>query len=567
MTIIDLFKNIVDSYPEKPAIKSEHEGIFSYKELDLYSNYIASKLLKSTLSHKIVGLSMNRSFSMIAAMIGVLKSGMAYVPIDPDYPEHRINYMINNSSISIIICSQEIYSSFKHINCKSIIIDEVFYSNEAINLSKEKDLAFVLYTSGSTRLPNGVMISHQSIMNTLIWRINYYSLNHNSCNIQIPSFSSASSLEDVFSTLLCGGTLIIINTKDLMNVRYLKYLIIKYSVNHLLLVPTLYTELLPKLSDINSLKMVVIAGEKASQRLIQMHFEYLPFVTLYIEYGMTETSVGCMIYHVKNPLSLVYLGNPINNMNYFISSDNYDTIGELLISGVGLAEGYHNNIEATKEKFIYHNKVRYFKTGDFVKKYDDGNIEYIGRKDNQLKINGQRINLSEIDYVLQKDFNVENSITVGASIDSRQFIISFIKTKMSDDDYFFKLTRTFLPKYYIPDYFCLKSDFVYLPNKKINVKRMKEMFTEDLLIEKKNSSLEYKKVVEILKNVTHGKVLNPQYDTDIRNMPIDSIGFIKFLAHLEEEFEFEFGYDDIDNFKVLSIDNLISFILELKNNN
>jgi amino acid adenylation domain-containing protein len=562
MTIIDMFEQIVEKFPANYALKSESEGQLSYKELDSLSNYIANELLQITPLPQVVGVSISRSFSMIASMIGVLKAGMAYLPLDPTYPRERLDYIVNNSSVQVIVCNHETSDLFKNTNV--VIIGKPCYVNEKVNVSDENSLAYILYTSGSTGLPNGVMVKHHAIMDTLTWCINYYGLSMDDSNIQLPSFSFASSVEDIFSTLLSGGTLVIINAKDLLNIRYLKHVIHKYNITHLLLVPTLYTELVPIITNTPSLRFVVIAGEKAQQSLVQKHFELLPNVALYVEYGMTETSVCCTAYRINSPSEPIYIGTIINNMNYIILDEENEDVGELLVSGKGLAEGYHNMISVTNERFVIINNIRFFKTGDYVKKTANGNLEYVGRKDHQIKVNGQRVDLSEIDHVLQSDAFVENSVTVGISLDSKNVIVSFIKTNLSDEKYFLGRISNYLPKYYIPNYFILIREFEYLPNRKVDIIAMKKKFIETIRINRIKEDDAYKKIIHLLNEISHRNIVNSEFELDIRSFALDSIEFIHFMAQFEEVFDFEFDYDEIDKMGIVSLSSLYAFVKNLK---
>ena len=453
MTIADEFTRISILYPDHTAIKSEKEGTLSYRELNSYADYIAALLHDKTGgTNDIVGICINRSFLMIASILGVLKAGKAYLPLDPSYPQERLEYMLNNSKVHDVLCSTETIDVLENLHNK-ICAD--FYENSyerlAINID-EQSLAYIQYTSGSTGVPNGVLITHRSIMNTLKWRIGYYNLNQYDANIQIPSFSFASSVEDIFCTLLSGGTLVLLNAKDLLNPKLMKHLINKYSVTHLLMVPSLYREILRELGGVKTLRFVTVAGEALYRNLVYEHYRILPETILYNEYGMTETSVACIVNKVKLGLNEIPIGKTIDNMQSMILNQEDDGVGELHITGKGLAKGYHNNEKSTKERFVYIEDVRYFNTGDYVKESADGNLIFIGRRDNQIKINGQRVNLSEIDNILQQDVNVYDSITCCMNYSEKDIIVSFIQTDLDDNDYYYKLLQKALPKFYIPDH-------------------------------------------------------------------------------------------------------------------
>ena len=563
MTIVDKFCGTVALYPNKAALKSEAEGSLTYCELDKYSNYIARRVLSEySGGDGIVGICLDRSFMMIASMLGVLKAGKSYLPLDPNYPSERLQLMLSKSSVKFIICADDTAHLFGDSYAKLLIRNRE-YINEPPTISIDPhSLAYIQYTSGSTGSPNGVMVTHHSILNTLVWRINYYGLNQFDSNLQIPSFSFASSVEDIFCTLLSGGTLILIKSKDLLNTRLIRHLVEKHAVTHLLMVPSLFKEVLKELGGIESLRFVVVAGEKLQHKLVDEHYVALPQTVLYNEYGMTETSVACMVCRIGKGDESIFIGNTIDNMDSLIYDPDEDGIGELYISGHGLSIGYHNDAEATQYRFVFIDAVRYFKTGDFVKLSADGNLQFIGRRDNQMKINGQRVDFSEIDYVLQQDGLVSESITCCIDYRNKESIVSFIKTSSNNYDYFSDLLKKRLPKYYVPDYIKLKKEFTYLPNKKIDVKGMKDLFVNKLEEVAMTSDPMFEKICKVLRDVA-SKELQLENNTDIQKSGIDSIEYIQFLAGIEEVFDFEFGYDYMEKLGTVSIVSLYDYLKSL----
>lgn len=565
MTIALEFEKIVKKNPEKIALRSETEGQLSYNELNQYANNIANFISSEVKdSKKVIGICINRSFKMIATMLGVLKAGYAYLPLDPSYPSDRISYMLENSKVDITICDSDSSNSVPDGYYKVVIPDFNYISNKQYCCTDDSALAYIQYTSGSTGNPRGVMISNRSIMNTLTWRINYYSLSEKDTVLQIPSFSFSSSVEDIFSTILSGGTLVLIKSNDLQNMRYLKHLITKYSVTHFLMVPSLYRELLSQLRGNCSLRFVVIAGEQFAKALIQKHYEILPQVYLYNEYGMTETSVACSAYKIQPDDECNVIGHLLPNMKSLIMDKDDDGVGELYISGIGLAEGYHNNQTASDEKFPYINNCRYFRTGDYVEQCIDGSFIYHGRKDSQIKVNGQRINFSEIDYALQMENKVKQSVTTSIKLGDKDKIVSFVMSDIKDSVILKNYLLKKLPKYYIPDFIKILDVYEYLPNKKINIKKMKENFMKELnenIIRNNPIVIE---LTKILYNLSNGLITKPNLEVDIKEIGLDSISVIRFIAMVEEKFQFEFGYDEIENIKPCSIVKLSKYISALK---
>lgn len=565
MTIALEFDRIVKKNSLKIALKSETEGELSYNDLNHYANNIANFVLSEVKgSHKVIGICFNRSFKMIASMLGLLKAGYTYLPLDPAYPCERISYMLENSKVSIIICDINSSDSVPDGFYKVVIPDLHYISDKEFSCKNASSLAYIQYTSGSTGNPRGVMISNKSIMNTLMWRINYYNLSEKDTVLQIPSYSFASSVEDIFSTLLSGGTLVLIKSKDLQNMNYLKHLISKYAVTHFLMVPSLYSQLINQLRNNSSLRFVVIAGEPFAKALIQRHYEILPQVHLYNEYGMTETSVACSAYKIESNDEANIIGRLLPNMKSLISDKDDDGIGELYISGIGLADGYHNDRTASEERFVYINNDRYFRTGDYVKQCFDGRFLYHGRKDSQIKVNGQRINFSEIDYALQTQNKVKQSITTSIKLGTKNKIISFVVSEEKDSTFFKDYLIKKLPRYYIPDIIKVINEFELLPNKKININKMKENIMKEINENILRNDPTIIELTKILYDLSDALITIPNLDVSIKEIGIDSISLIQFIAMVEEKFQFEFEYDEIDKVQYFSIVELSKYISNLK---
>lgn len=567
MTITNNFQQIVDQHKDKVALISEYEGQITYEELNHYANYVAHKICEQIGgTNPVIGICIHRSFKMIATMLGTLKAGAAYIPIDPSYPKDRITYCLNKSDVDYILCDSNSESVISE-EIQKIIIED-FASVQELNIAEytfedDNALAYIQYTSGSTGDSRGVMVTHKSIMNTLEWRIEYYQLDHKDINVQIPSYAFASSVEDIYSTLLSGGTLIMIKAKDLLNLKYLKHLITTYHVTHFIMVPSLYREFVTHLKNNDSLRFITIAGEQYDQNLVSKHYDMLLHTILYNEYGMTETSVGCLAMRIDRESKPNIIGELIPNMGARIMNFDEDGIGELYVSGIGLAVGYHKDEEGTNQKFVIVDHERYFMTGDYVKRNEDGYYIHMGRKDKQIKVSGQRVNLSEIDNVLNLLDDVVHAVSTIVKIRDSEKILTFIQSKNTDVEYYQKYLSSKLPGYYMPNFIQIVDEFEYLPNRKINIRKMgvdyMEQYNEELL---RNNSVVIK-LIELLKGCSDKILSTIDLNIDVRKVGLTSIHYIQFVAKVEEAFEFEFGYDDLDQIKPLSIVALYQYINDL----
>ena len=481
MTIQEKFKNTALLYRDNIAALSDNAYPITYGQLDALTDQVGTKI-SMIINHDIIGICVERSINMIVALLSILKAGAAYMPIDPTYPNERITYMLVNSDISYIICSKNTRDQLPNTYRRILIEDLIKQDTLAIqDIVLKSSLAYILYTSGTTGNPQGVMIEHKSILNTINWRIEYYNLNSKDVVLQIPSLSFDSSVEDVFSTLLSGGQLVLFDENRKLNVRYLGNLIKQYHVSNFMIVPSFYKVLLPYLYGANDLRFVTLAGEPFTKELVKAHYEVLPHVQLYNEYGPTENSVCSTVHKIVSSDIDVYIGKPISNVGYRINDPDESGVGELWLCGKGLAKGYHNNPFSTEQKFIMKDGIRYYCTGDFVKLHGDI-LKFWGRRDSQVKVSGKRIDLSEIDKLIQALDDVLDSITSVVLYRENQLIISFIKTGMRDIEYFFRILKDRLPIHYVPNYIKILDDFSYLPNGKIDVKRMTQKFINELEI-------------------------------------------------------------------------------------
>lgn len=564
MTLISRFKDIANKYGQRVALYSE-EGQLTYYELNQKANAVAGLLMRKESGSNVIGIQMKRSFSFFVAVLGVLKSGRAYVPIDPTYPQERIDQMISGAKIDTVICESKPNNTN---NVRYIELNrEELLSESDIDMSLIDDLACVLFTSGSTGSPNGVMITHRSILNTVLWVIDYYALTPDDVELQVASISYTSALQDIFSTLLSGGSLVLPAEERMLNSRYLNMLTQKFQVTHFDIVPTLYNVFLDSVNKGNSLRYVLVAGEKLQRTLVKKHFAILPGVRLINEYGMAETSSCCTAKEILSPDDEITIGTPIYNTAYLIEDDDNTSYGELLIAGEGLAKGYYENDKLTEQKFVSINKARYFKTGDIVYKNEIGDLVYVGRKDKQVKINGRRVNLDEVDVQLQSCEMVTDSLTLQVEFREKLLIVSFLIALNIDIRLLRDKLQEKLPRHMVPTYFELIKAFPLLPNGKKNVKEMKNMFIKKLEKTIVIQTPVYKEILGSIQDVSHGLLMDPAYEIDVRKQGIDSITFIQLLAELEDRLSFEFGYDDIDKLNVVSMENLyyhISDLLEKK---
>ncbi len=500
LCIQDLFENQVNLSPNKAAIIFDGNSL-SYSELNSHANRLAHFLIDHR-EHSIqggeflIGIYFERSLDMLVAILAVLKAGGAYVPLDPEYPQERLSYMINNSNLDVLLCQNNLFESIDNLGCKQILFDEQFkdqLSSYSINNPKNtclssKDLAYVIYTSGSTGRPKGVMIEHHSVIN-LSHNINDLSLSDDRQKWGwISSFAFDASLQGIVM-MLHGQTLQIFSEKDKKDINAIKNELIKNEIGVMDCTPTLLElwlstglgELLPNL---------IIGGEAISyalwEKLVNWQEQYgKKAINVY---GPTECCVDSSASVIKG--TKPNIGKALNNYQFYVLDKSkklspLGVKGELYIGGSGLARGYLNEPEQTKERFIINpfipdKEELLYQTGDLVRYIDNGNLEFLGRIDEQVKIRGYRIELGEIEHVLSKQENISScAVIVHSSLSEEKYIVAYfvsegnLKEAELIEDLKVKLKKV-LPNYMIPSRFIQMESLPKTPNGKINRKKLPE---------------------------------------------------------------------------------------------
>ena len=413
--------------PEEVALVYKETKI-TYKELNDKVTKIAAQLIeKGIKKNDIVGLCIERSEHMIIGLLGILKAGAAYLPLDPEYPSDRISYILDNAFAKAVITQQHLVSSFENASVQIITLEGIYETDHTeVSLPKieSSDLAYVIYTSGSTGLPKGVPITHKNIINSTLSRTDFYEYDPASF-LLMSSISFDSSKAGIFWSLCSGRTLVIAEKHLEQDIDRLVNTIDTNGVTHTLMLPSLYKHIINfgDIQKLSSLDTVIVAGEACTTQLASLHFEMLPLVKLYNEYGPTESTVWCIAHQLKPKdciASSIPIGRSIKNIQVYILDGSqkrvpFGTVGELYIGGLGLASGYLNDEEKTAQSFISHpfdldKTKRLYKTGDLAKYRADGTIEFLGRKDQQVKIRGYRIELDEIEQYIYNDSQVQQAV-------------------------------------------------------------------------------------------------------------------------------------------------------------
>jgi amino acid adenylation domain-containing protein len=369
------------------AVTSE-SGALTYRELDERSDQLASWL--QSRNARLVGIRLERSLELMVALVGTLKAGAAYVPLDPGYPADRLALMTEDSGLKVIL--------------EGSIPSEISGPEPPFD---EADLAYVIYTSGSTGRPKGVMVPHAGIVNRLLWMQDAYGLTAADRVLQKTPISFDVSVWELFWPLIVGARLVMARPGGHQDPAYLISVIVREGVTTIHFVPSMLQVFLeqPGAERCRSLKRVICSGEALPETLRRRFHERLPWVELHNLYGPTEASVDVTAW-ASDPaarLDSVPIGKPIANTRIHILGPHLTPVppgipGELCIGGISLARGYHGQPDLTAERFVpAPGGERLYRTGDVARWLEDGNIEYLGRIDHQVKIRGVRIELGEVE--------------------------------------------------------------------------------------------------------------------------------------------------------------------------
>lgn len=415
-TVHHLFEQQAFKSPHKVAVESQQQT-WSYQDLDSLANQLAMTLIsKGITSSCHIGLLAERSIEMVIGILGILKSGAAYVPLDPRLPDSRLQDIVTDARLSTIVATQELQERVLQLGSDFQIVAQpstpVRQIASPTGRAKADGTAYLIYTSGSEGRPKGVPISHQNIVSSTLARTHFYQEDVGRFCL-ISSFSFDSSMVGIFWTLTSGGTLILPPAQTEQDVDDLAQFLHHSRTSHFLCLPSLYALLLEhsEATQLESLATVIVAGEACSNALAIQHHKRLPGVKLYNEYGPTEASVWCVATQVQPEMlsAPIPVGKPIANTSVSIVDDQLRPIpiglaGELCVSGPGLAAGYLNRTDLSAEKFVTNPQSpdgeKMYRTGDLVYARPSGEIVFLGRIDQQVKIRGYRIELGEIEDVM-----------------------------------------------------------------------------------------------------------------------------------------------------------------------
>jgi amino acid adenylation domain-containing protein len=491
-TLHELFEDQVERTPDAVAVVFE-DHLLTYRQLDCRANQLAHHLGRTGVGPEtLVGICVERSMEMVVGLLGILKAGGAYVPLDPTYPRERIDFMASDAGTTVLLTQERLVGAQPDLDVHLVCLD-----SDWTNIARESldtavgdgvtaaNLAYVIYTSGSTGKPKGAMNTHRGVCNRLLWMQEAYQLTAVDRVLQKTPFSFDVSVWEFFWPLLTGACLVMARPEGHKDSAYLIETIVAQGITTMHFVPSMLRVFLQGegLDACNSLKRVVCSGEALSTDLQARFFACLN-AELHNLYGPTEAAVDVTFWPCERESErrVVPIGRPIANIQVYLLDAYLEPVpigvpGELHIGGVGLARGYHNRPGLTATKFVPNPFSaepgdRLYKTGDLARYLADGNVEFLGRTDHQVKVRGFRIELGEIEAALTRHPAVrETAVLAREDRPGDKRLVAYLVPTNGREPTVSEIRRFLregLPEYMVPAIFVMLDTLPLTPNGKID---------------------------------------------------------------------------------------------------
>ncbi|WP_017690399.1 non-ribosomal peptide synthetase [Paenibacillus sp. PAMC 26794] len=495
-SVIDMIEAQAEQTPQAIAVEFK-DRLLTYSELNGLTNRVARFLLSNQgAKGEFIGVYMDRSIEMVVALVSIMKAGLAYVPIDSEYPADRIRYMIQDAGVPLIFTQEQHLEALAEFDTEAVVLAELELSsfdesNMERHLSPDSS-CYMIYTSGSTGRPKGVVNRHEALFNRLYWMQSEYQLTDKDHILQKTPFSFDVSIWEFFWPLMFGARIVMAEPGGHRDPDYLKQIIQEKRVSVMHFVPSMLNVFLEEdnLADhCGSLRLVFCSGEALPYTAVKKFFETLT-CELHNLYGPTEAAIDVSNWSctLDYPGNVVPIGKPIHNVRLYVL-DPYMQIqpikapGELYIGGVALAKGYHNRDELTEKAFVpdpfsAESGARLYKTGDLACYLPDGQIQYLTRIDNQVKLRGFRIELGEIEAVVRLIPGVRDAAVVVHEANGTKMLCAYVVANEFDSQKGKEWVADQLPEFMVPRVFVQVPQLVTTANGKLDRKVLPDPFAD-----------------------------------------------------------------------------------------
>ena len=490
--IHEVFETQARRTPDTIAV--EYEGLrLTYAELTARANQVARYLARHGVGPEVmVGVCVERSLEMVVGLLGILKAGGAYVPLDPSYPKERLRFMLEDTQATVLLTQHRLVENFPHHSARVICLDRDW--EEIVKESEEtpenevtaENLAYVIYTSGSTGKPKGVEVPHRGILR-LLFGVEYVHLDATQTFLHLAPISFDAATFELWGALLHGAQCVLYPGSKIPNPNELGEVLHKHKVSTLWLTSSLFNTVIEEAPQaLSCVRQLLIGGEAVSVPHVKRALSLLPNTDIINCYGPTESTTFACTYAIprllENKITNIPIGKPIGNTCVYILDNHLQplpigVIGEVHIGGDGLARGYLNRPELTAEKFIANpfsddRRAKLYKTGDLARYFSDGNIEFVGRIDHQVKVRGYRIELGEIETVLGQYPAVREAVVLAREDEpGDKRLVAYVVLRQEPAPTINELRRFLkkkLPDYMVPSVFLFLKSLPVTPNGKID---------------------------------------------------------------------------------------------------
>ena len=579
--VATLFEEQVESCPDRLAVVDQY-GKLSYRELNEKANRIANYLLEKNRvePEEPIAILMDRGSQMIAAVLAVLKSGGAYVPMDAAFPSKRIGHILQDTGCRIILTDTQSEQSLAAMDLvvETLLVDEIESGNSANpqRVSDGESLAYIMYTSGSTGIPKGVMIEQHSIAR-LVLNTNYIQVSPEDRILEAATLAFDASTFEIWAALLNGACLYPIPKMSLLDFAAFKKFLRKHQITRMWLTAGLFNRVTDEDIDIlGGLQTVLLGGERLSMTHVNRVRERFPDLELINGYGPTENTTFSTCFKIERSYpGDIPIGKPVSNSTIMILNESnrlaaIGVPGELCCGGDGLARGYLNDNQRTLQKFVanpFHSSERLYRTGDRARWLPDGNIEFLGRLDKQLKIRGFRVEPGEIEYRMNQHPAIKNSVVIALDgLDGNRELCAYFVTKDAKTLHS-SVIRSFLqndlPVYMLPSLFIQLEEFNLTANGKVDLRALPDPLefigdADSQPLEAQNDT--EKQLVNIWKKILgRGKI---GVSESFFALGGHSLKAIQVLNMIHEELGVDISMKEL--FTALSIEKISRLIMERK---
>lgn len=547
--VTKLFEEQVRLHPDKCAVASSKEQ-FTYAQLNERANKIANSLIEKGVGREtIVGIVLERCCDFYAVRQGILKAGGAFAVAAPDYPDDRIQFILEDAGAPFVITTKEIAQKrrelFEKLSCSVLWLEELLEHQNTENPDteiNEHDLCYCIYTSGSTGKPKGVMIEHLNLANFVNSNPKnaetYGYVSRGSVSLSMAAMTFDVSVLEEFIPLTNGLTAVIASDDEILNPLMLGKLIVENNVDIMTTTPTYLSNMidLPQLREAAAqIKVFDVGAEAFPPALYDKIRAVNPDAYIMNGYGPTETTISCTMKVITDSKNIT-IGAPNGNVKvYVVDKDNTvlpdGETGELVVAGLGVGRGYINLPEKTAEVFIELNGERAYKTGDLARINADGEIEFFGRIDNQIKLRGLRIELGEIEEVINSFTGIVTSITV--PVDNKYLCCYFMADRRIDSEELSAYASESLAHYMVPDAFVQMDKMPLTANGKIDKNALPKPVSQPGNLKEPETPMQ-KKIFEIVSNVVENDFFG--IDTSFYKAGLSSISAMKLCILISDEF-------------------------------